>query len=79
MAHHTFTYNDSFPQPPSADNIHYDQPWRTLFPTHGPYFNKSATEPERWTFAVFHQLHCVVSLLPEANRGPRKQVPDSDI
>jgi hypothetical protein len=62
MVHHSFVYNDSFPKPPTSNvNIHHDQPWRTLYPEHGPYFNKTATNPERWTFSVFHQLHCVVS------------------
>lgn len=61
MVHHTFHYDDSFPKPPTSSRIHSDYPWADLYPQHGPYFNKSATNPERWTFSVFHQLHCVVS------------------
>ncbi|ATZ57878.1 hypothetical protein BCIN_15g03990 [Botrytis cinerea B05.10] len=59
MVHHTFHYDDSFPKPPTSSRIHSDYPWADLYPQHGPYFNKSATNPERWTFSVFHQLHCV--------------------
>ena len=61
MVHRTFRYDSAFPQPPTSNHIHSDYPWANLYPEHGPYFNKSASNPERWTFSVFHQLHCVVS------------------
>lgn len=61
MVHHTFHYDKSFSEPPTSNHIHRDYPWANLYPKHGPYFNKSMESSERWTFSVFHQLHCVVS------------------
>ncbi|KAL2067817.1 hypothetical protein VTL71DRAFT_15913 [Oculimacula yallundae] len=59
MVHHTFHYDNSFSEPPTSNHIHRDYPWVDLYPKHGPYFNKSMDSSERWTFSVFHQLHCV--------------------
>jgi hypothetical protein len=37
-----------------------DLAWKGLFPRHGGFFNHPTIAPQRSTFAVFHQLHCLV-------------------
>lgn len=37
-----------------------DRAWEDLFPRHGGFFNHPTIAPERSTFSVFHQLHCLV-------------------
>ncbi|KAF7945539.1 hypothetical protein EAE96_010306 [Botrytis aclada] len=53
---HTFKYNRSFSEAPSP---HTDRAWREIFPAKGGFFVHPVIAPQRSTFSVFHQLHCV--------------------
>jgi hypothetical protein len=49
--------------------------WEEMFPPHGGFFNHPTIAPQRSTFSVFHQLHCLVLLLasqmiPIINKSP---------
>lgn len=36
--------------------------WERLFPARGGFFNHPTIAPKRSAYAVFHQLHCLVSI-----------------
>ena len=54
-----FRYNRTFSSGPS--NI-TNQAWTQLFPNEGGFFKHPVIAPKRSTFAVFHQLHCLVCI-----------------
>lgn len=53
-----FRYNRTFSSAPSPET---DISWDSIFPPHGGFFNNTEAGMKRGTFAVFHQLHCLVS------------------
>lgn len=53
-----FKYNRTFSSAPSPET---DTSWDSIFPRHGGFFNNTEAGMKRGTFAVFHQLHCLVS------------------
>lgn len=54
---HNFTYNPLYA---SLGNLTTDKAWLDLFPYQGGFFQHPQIAPKRATFAVYHQLHCLV-------------------
>lgn len=54
----TFEYEFNFAEAPS--NL-TSQRWESLFPQNGGFFKHPDVGPDPVGFAVFHQLHCLVS------------------
>ena len=54
-----FRYNRTFGSAPSDLT---DRAWDALFPEQGGFFKHPTIAPQRSAFAVFHQLHCLVSI-----------------
>ena len=63
-----FRYEDIFAAQP---NITTDRSWLGLFPLGGGFFKHPTLAPEKATFAVYHQLHCLVSLCAYETLLPR--------
>ncbi|KAF2243059.1 hypothetical protein BU26DRAFT_437938, partial [Trematosphaeria pertusa] len=55
----SFQYESIFAERP---NITTDRAWLGSFPTQGGFFKHPQLAPDRSTFAVFHQLHCLDGL-----------------
>jgi len=57
----TFQYNRTFGDRPNKQT---NQAWDSLFPKQGGYFRHPGIASKRSALAVFHQLHCLVSINP---------------
>jgi len=57
---HLFKYERLFGEKPSNDS---NSAWDELFPKRGGFFSHPKIAPQRSAYAVFHQLHCLVSCL----------------
>jgi hypothetical protein len=54
-----FAMEPLFGDKPSNES---DAAWEELFPARGGFFNHPTIAPKRAAYAVFHQLHCLVSI-----------------
>ena len=56
---HKFEMKPVFGDKPSKES---NAAWGELFPVRGGFFNHPTIAPKRSAYAVFHQLHCLVSV-----------------
>jgi hypothetical protein len=59
-----FAGNESFIGKPSTEK---DLAWKSLMPEKGGFFEHPKIAREKSVFAVFHQMHCLVSYSPSLN------------
>jgi len=55
----SFEYNRTFSEAPSPET---DAAWMSIFPPHGGFFHDKTVAPSGASLAVYHQLHCLVSI-----------------
>lgn len=59
MVTKSFEYNKTFSEKPTEQN---NEAWDNLFPPHGGFFHDGTLAPQGASLAVYHQLHCLVSI-----------------
>jgi hypothetical protein len=55
----SFQYNRTFSEAPSPET---DAAWMSIFPPHGGFFHDKTVASDGASLAVYHQLHCLVSI-----------------